>query len=410
MPVVAEIRNRRLQWEALRLIVQLLPAAHRDTLSALLGFLAQLAAHAADDAQPGNKMDAANIATIFAPNILHRNKPNEAASAEQLSERADVINVVRQLVERQSELWALPAELLHEAYIHLAHSAPAVLDSLLLRRAECAEAAAVAGVGGGGECGEGGEGRRMWSREQFLHGAAATAAPPPALLHGEKSYSRSRRSRDAASETSSGSLSSAMTIITRVRSSEECVSSGVASSSGAPRTDSAPDSNDSASDYNETGGGASEDECVITASLHIPVAQARRRSASGSSSSAKRDSAVGSSPSASVSGASSPPASPPPLAPPAPHARPDIDRLGALARERNTSDARAVVLRQHDESASRRVRREVTVRREERAEERTENRRDERAEERTESRREERRETTLYKRGELISSAQSPPA
>ncbi|XP_013171705.1 PREDICTED: uncharacterized protein LOC106120808 isoform X2 [Papilio xuthus] len=405
-----KIRNRRLQWEALRLIVQLLPAAHRDTLSALLGFLAQLAAHAADDAQPGNKMDAANIATIFAPNILHRNKPNEAASAEQLSERADVINVVRQLVERQSELWALPAELLHEAYIHLAHSAPAVLDSLLLRRAECAEAAAVAGVGGGGECGEGGEGRRMWSREQFLHGAAATAAPPPALLHGEKSYSRSRRSRDAASETSSGSLSSAMTIITRVRSSEECVSSGVASSSGAPRTDSAPDSNDSASDYNETGGGASEDECVITASLHIPVAQARRRSASGSSSSAKRDSAVGSSPSASVSGASSPPASPPPLAPPAPHARSDIDRLGALARERNTSDARAVVLRQHDESASRRVRREVTVRREERAEEKTEHRRDERAEERTESRREERRETTLYKRGELISSAQSPPA
>lgn len=58
------------------------------------------------------------------------------ASAEQLSERADVINVVRQLLERQAELWALPAELLHEAYIHLAHSAPALLDSLLLRRAE----------------------------------------------------------------------------------------------------------------------------------------------------------------------------------------------------------------------------------------------------------------------------------
>lgn len=57
-------------------------------------------------------------------------------SAEQLSERADVINVVRTLVERQSELWSLPAELLHEAYIHLAHHAPAGLDALLLRRAE----------------------------------------------------------------------------------------------------------------------------------------------------------------------------------------------------------------------------------------------------------------------------------
>lgn len=77
--MLPEIRNRRLQWEALRLIVQLLPAAHRDTLHALLSFLAQLAAHADDDRQPGNKMDAANLATVFAPNILHKNKPNEPA-------------------------------------------------------------------------------------------------------------------------------------------------------------------------------------------------------------------------------------------------------------------------------------------------------------------------------------------
>ncbi|CAK1589340.1 unnamed protein product [Parnassius mnemosyne] len=399
-----KVRNRRLQWEALRLLVQLLPAAHRDTLSALLAFLAQLAAHANDDARPGNKMDAANLATVFAPNILHRNKPNEAASAEQLSERADVINVVRQLVERQGELWALPAELLHEAYIHLAHSAPALLDSLLRARAESAAAESgagggAAGAGAGGEAGAGAEGaaRRVWSREQFLHGAAATAA---AADHNEKSYSRSRRSRDATSDTSSGSLSSAMTIITRVRSSEECASSGVLCSGSAARTDSAADSNDSASDYNETGG-ASEDECVITASLHIPLARARRRSASGSSSSAKRDSAVGSSSasasaSASASGASSPPASPPPRA--------DIDRLGALARERNTSDARAVVVRQHDESASRSrvaARREVT---------REATREAAREAIRVASRTEERRETTLYKRGELISSARSPPA
>lgn len=47
-----------------------------------------------------------------------------------------MINVVRQLVERQAELWTLPAELLHEAYIQLAHSAPAHLDPLLLRKAE----------------------------------------------------------------------------------------------------------------------------------------------------------------------------------------------------------------------------------------------------------------------------------
>ncbi|CAH2055946.1 unnamed protein product, partial [Iphiclides podalirius] len=395
-----KIRNRRLQWEAMRLIVQLLPAAHRDTLNALLTFLAQLASHAEDDAEPGNKMDAANLATIFAPNILHRNKPNEAASAEQLSERADVINVVRQLVERQAELWTLPAELLHEAYIHLAHSAPAILDSLLLRRAECAAesvASSAGGVGGAGGVGNAGgaavpgaaEGatRRVWSREQFLHGAAATAAPASTYTAthavSEKSYSRSRRSRDAASDTSSGSLSSAMTIITRVRSSDECVTSGVVCSPSAPRADSAPDSNDSASDYNETGV-ASEDECVITASLHIPVARARRRSASGSSSSAKRDSAVGSSSaSATASGASSPPASPPPKG--------DIDRLGVLARERNTSDARAVVLRQRD--ATSRSRQAATA-----------------ATATATATATTTATATLYKRNELISSARTPPA
>lgn len=44
-----------------------------------------------------------------------------------------------------------------------------------------------------------------------------------------------------------------MVICCRVRSSEECGSSGVVCSTPAPRTDSTADSNDSASDYNEVG-------------------------------------------------------------------------------------------------------------------------------------------------------------
>ncbi|XP_039748059.1 uncharacterized protein LOC120625157 isoform X2 [Pararge aegeria] len=413
-----KIRNRHLQWETLRLIVQLLPAAHRDTLGALLAFLAQLAGNADDDREPGNKMTAANLATIFAPNILHRNNPNDPASAEQLlSERTDVINVVRQLVERHTELWTLPADLLHEAYIHLAHSAPTHLDSLLLRRAECA-AEANANVEGA---------KRLWSRESFLHAAANTATL-------------------ATSPNAS-----------RVRSSEERGSSGIVSS---PPRDSAPDSNDSASDYNETGN-VSEDDCVITASLHIPAIRPRRRSTSGSSSSAKRDSAVGSSAaSPSPASSASPSASPPPR-PERPERRhADIERLVAFGRERNTSDARAVVVKQHDETTVTRTRvssrQEQTVRREEihnirkednprredhnirrddpitRRIENAFNKRDDhstrieqnirmndhnvrrddqniRREDQT-VRREERREgTMLYKRGELISSAQTRP-
>ncbi|GBP48041.1 Rho GTPase-activating protein 6 [Eumeta japonica] len=441
-----KIRSRRLQWEAMRLVVQLLPVAHRDTLSALLAFLAQLAMHAPDALQPGNKMDAANLATVFAPNILHRNKPNEPASAEQLSERADVINVVRLLIERQAELWTLPAEMLHEAYIHLAHTAPAHLDSLLQRRAECANerlGTSVGSVTAAVASEEAEHERRVWSREEFLHGGAATGGPDRdvPVRRSEKIYGRSRRTRDTASDTSSGSLSSAMTIVTRVRSStEECGSSGVMcsapSATPSARTDSAPDSADSASDYNETLGGSDDDSCIITASLHIPAAfpreaprprrQAqpppRRRSTSGSESSAKRDSAVGSSSPASASNTSSPPASPPPA-----HAhaavgggplrvtvtstgelkRPsDIDRLISLGRERNTSDARAVVVRQQDESTSprrpERSRRDahpaapaaspaassvVTV---------------------TASATTTTSSSTLYKRGELISSARTP--
>ncbi|CAK1542762.1 unnamed protein product [Leptosia nina] len=428
-----KIHNRKLQWEALRYIVQLLPAAHRDTLNALLSFLSQLASHSVDDHQPGNRMDAANIATIFAPNILHRNKPNETASAEELAERTDVINVVRQLVEGQTELWTLPAELLHEAYIHLAHTQPGHLDSLLLRRAEVAEANANSDSGA----------RRVWARDHFLHAATATATTQPIPssnnINHERNSGRRTRAREATSDTSSGSMSSAMTIVTRVRSSEECTSSGVVCSP--PLRDSAPDSNDSASDYNETGA-CSEDECVITASLHIPAMRPRRRSTSGSSSSAKRDSAVGSSPAspASVSNASSPPASPPPRVP---ERRNDIERLVAFGRERNTSDARAVIVRQHDETSvsratriSREIKREEvvrndqTIKKEEQAMRRNDidKRDDMRREDQARRddlvrrdelvrrgdqviKREERREgTMLYKRGELISSAQTRPA
>lgn len=93
---------------------------------------------------------------------------------------------------------------------------------------------------------------------------------------------------------------------------------------------------------------------------------------------------------------------------------------GFLSRERNTSDARAVVLRQQDETTAVRSRvssrhethrkEEHTVRKESRREDQI-SRREEQNSRREEdsSRREEKREGTLYKRGELISSARSPP-
>lgn len=97
---ILEIRNRRLQLEALSHLVQLLPTAHRDTLFVLLRFLAKVAS-CCDDVSTsdgsvniaGNKMDSNNLATVFAPNILRSSLPGEENNEQE--SMGDVINVIR---------------------------------------------------------------------------------------------------------------------------------------------------------------------------------------------------------------------------------------------------------------------------------------------------------------------------
>lgn len=66
----SEIRNRRLQQEALQHLIQLLPTPNRETLWALLNFLSIVAANSEDQKTetgewiPGNKMDTTNLATV----------------------------------------------------------------------------------------------------------------------------------------------------------------------------------------------------------------------------------------------------------------------------------------------------------------------------------------------------------
>lgn len=72
----AEIRNRRLQQEALQHLVQLLPTPNRETLWALLSFLSVVAANSEDQKNktgewiPGNKMDTTNLATVSVIRLL----------------------------------------------------------------------------------------------------------------------------------------------------------------------------------------------------------------------------------------------------------------------------------------------------------------------------------------------------
>jgi hypothetical protein len=68
--MIAEIRNRRLQQEALQHLIQLLPTPNRETLYVLLNFLSKVVANSEDrkgeDGQrlSGNKMDTTNLATV----------------------------------------------------------------------------------------------------------------------------------------------------------------------------------------------------------------------------------------------------------------------------------------------------------------------------------------------------------
>lgn len=103
-----EIRNRRLQLEALSHLVKLLPPVHFDTLYVLLKFLAKVAASSDDICDndgtlhlTGNKMDSNNLATVFAPNILRSTVNNKLSPGEQMLNTKeqesidDTINVIR---------------------------------------------------------------------------------------------------------------------------------------------------------------------------------------------------------------------------------------------------------------------------------------------------------------------------
>ncbi|XP_066146671.1 uncharacterized protein RhoGAP102A [Euwallacea fornicatus] len=134
------IRNRRLQLEALQHLVQLLPPSNRDTLYVLLSFLAIVAKNANDGKNAlgeevvGNKMDSNNLATVFAPNILHCIKPGSKEIQDRTEDRIDIINVVRTLIDHYKEVFTLSAELLDEVYAHMVDSHPEALEQLLNKR------------------------------------------------------------------------------------------------------------------------------------------------------------------------------------------------------------------------------------------------------------------------------------
>lgn len=85
-------------------------------------------------------MDSNNLATVFAPNILHSVKPGSKENPnEKIEDRTDVINVIRALIDYNRELFYIPAELLDEVYIHMMDSHPECLDEILNKKETLAD-------------------------------------------------------------------------------------------------------------------------------------------------------------------------------------------------------------------------------------------------------------------------------
>ncbi|CAL1546217.1 unnamed protein product [Lymnaea stagnalis] len=107
---------------AVRHLISMLPVANRDTLWALLRFLATVSQHATDvtdekgEIISGNKMDSHNLATLFGPNILHRTKATTdkelmSESAERVEQSKEIIEVVKDMIDNHYELFEISGSL-----------------------------------------------------------------------------------------------------------------------------------------------------------------------------------------------------------------------------------------------------------------------------------------------------------
>ncbi|XP_034416732.1 rho GTPase-activating protein 6-like [Cyclopterus lumpus] len=132
------------QESAIQLLIFLLPPCNSDTLQRLLCLLSTVAAHAEDrldsDGQEitGNKMTSLNLATIFGPNLLHKQKNSDKEFAVQSFARAEestaIISVVQKMINTYDTLFMVPADLQNEVLMSVQETDPDVVDYLLRKK------------------------------------------------------------------------------------------------------------------------------------------------------------------------------------------------------------------------------------------------------------------------------------
>uniref|UniRef100_A0A8B9J9Q2 Rho GTPase activating protein 6 n=1 Tax=Astyanax mexicanus TaxID=7994 RepID=A0A8B9J9Q2_ASTMX len=131
------------QLTYLQQLLYLLPPCNCDSLLRLLSLLHTVQEHAQDstgpDQQeiPGNKMTAANLAVIFGPNLLQKERVTEkdlSPLAMGIEDSAAIISVTLLLIQYYKRLFTVSAELQQEVLMSLIQTDPDVIDYLLRRK------------------------------------------------------------------------------------------------------------------------------------------------------------------------------------------------------------------------------------------------------------------------------------
>ncbi|XP_024144539.2 rho GTPase-activating protein 36 [Oryzias melastigma] len=131
------------QLQYLQHLLYLLPPCNCDTLLRLLSLLNTVQSFAQDsigtneEEIPGNKMTAANLAVIFGPNLLQRERGGGGDVSPQalgMEDSTAIIGVTLVLIQNHKKLFMVSAELQQEVLMSLIQTDPDVIDYLLKRK------------------------------------------------------------------------------------------------------------------------------------------------------------------------------------------------------------------------------------------------------------------------------------
>ncbi|XP_051572054.1 rho GTPase-activating protein 6-like isoform X2 [Myxocyprinus asiaticus] len=127
----------------LKQLLYLLPPCNCDTLLRLLTLLHTVQEKAHNSTGPnqeeisGNKMTAANLAVIFGPNLLQKERGSERELSPQalgIEDSTAIISVTLLLIQNYRQLFTVSAELQQEVLMSLIQTDPDVIDYLMRRK------------------------------------------------------------------------------------------------------------------------------------------------------------------------------------------------------------------------------------------------------------------------------------